>query len=292
MSACVFESTALVVVPLTCATWLDACLACSYESVPSRTVLVRDFSGPITHLKVHKNPGMEAVELLDSLSGDDGPGSKRDVRWHCCVDFLPCLCHSLAVWLCGCECVQASMWQRLGRLLGGDDGSDDEEGETIHVFSLASGHLYERFMKIMMLSVVRRSSSPVKFWLVENFLSPEFKDAIPHLAEKCVAAAVVCVRTWGAGSRARNARACRFGFEVQMVTYKWPNWLRQQTEKQRIIWGYKILFLDTLFPLNLKKVIYVDADQVVRGDLTELWNMDLKGKPYGYTPFCTSREVC
>ena len=184
------------------------------------------------------------------------------------------------------------MWQRLGRLLGGDDGSDDEEGETIHVFSLASGHLYERFMKIMMLSVVRRSSSPVKFWLVENFLSPEFKDAIPHLAEKCVAAAVVCVRAWGMGSRARNACACRFGFEVQMVTYKWPNWLRQQTEKQRIIWGYKILFLDTLFPLNLKKVIYVDADQVVRGDLTELWNMDLKGKPYGYTPFCTSREVC
>ena len=105
MSACVFESTALVVVPLTCATWLDACLACSYESVPSRTVLVRDFSGPITHLKVHKNPGMEAVELLDSLSGDDGPGSKRDVRWHCCVDFLPCLCHSLAMWLCGCVTV-------------------------------------------------------------------------------------------------------------------------------------------------------------------------------------------
>ena len=27
-----------------------------------------------------------------------------------------------------------------------------------------------------------------------------------------------------------------------------------QTEKQRIIWAYKILFLDVLFPLNLKKV--------------------------------------
>lgn len=71
----------------------------------------------------------------------------------------------------------------------------------------------------------------------------------------------------------------RFGFDFAMVTYKWPNWLRQQTEKQRIIWGYKILFLDVLFPLNLKKVIYVDADQVVRADLTELWNMDLQGKP-------------
>ena len=27
-----------------------------------------------------------------------------------------------------------------------------------------------------------------------------------------------------------------------------------QTEKQRIIWAYKILFLDVLVPLNLKKV--------------------------------------
>lgn len=46
----------------------------------------------------------------------------------------------------------------------------------------------------------------------------------------------------------------RFGFQVELVTYKWPNWLRAQTEKQRIIWGYKILFLDVLFPLNLTKV--------------------------------------
>ena len=41
---------------------------------------------------------------------------------------------------------------------------------------------------------------------------------------------------------------CRF------VTYKWPSWLHKQTEKQRIIWAYKILFLDVLFPLGLRKV--------------------------------------
>ena len=40
----------------------------------------------------------------------------------------------------------------------------------------------------------------------------------------------------------------------------------------------------------MKKVIYVDADQVVRADLGELWDMDLHGKPYAYTPFCDSRE--
>ena len=52
--------------------------------------------------------------------------------------------------------------------------------------------------------------------------------------------------------------------------------LSVQTEKQRLIWAYKILFLDVLFPLNLGKVIFCDSDQVVRGDMAELWNMDLK----------------
>jgi len=29
-----------------------------------------------------------------------------------------------------------------------------------------------------------------------------------------------------------------YGFEYEFVTYKWPHWLRAQTEKQRIIWAY------------------------------------------------------
>ncbi len=60
--------------------------------------------------------------------------------------------------------------------------------------------------------------------------------------------------------------AAEYGFKYEMVTYKWPHWLRGQKEKQREIWGYKILisFLDVLFPLSLDKVIFVDADQIVR----------------------------
>lgn len=46
--------------------------------------------------------------------------------------------------------------------------------------------------------------------------------------------------------------------------------------------SYKILFLDVLFPLNVKKIIYVDADQIVRTDLRELTEIDLHGAPYGY----------
>jgi len=36
----------------------------------------------------------------------------------------------------------------------------------------------------------------------------------------------------------------------------------------------------------LRKVIFCDSDQVIRADLAELWNYDLDGAPYAYTPFC------
>lgn len=35
-----------------------------------------------------------------------------------------------------------------------------------------------------------------------------------------------------------------------------------QTDKQRLIWAYKILFLDVLFPLGIDRIIFVDSDQV------------------------------
>lgn len=56
--------------------------------------------------------------------------------------------------------------------------------------------------------------------------------------------------------------AAEYNFQYELVQYKWPRWLHQQTEKQRIIWGYKILFLDVLFPLAIDKFLFVDADQV------------------------------
>ncbi|XP_067149542.1 UDP-glucose:glycoprotein glucosyltransferase 2 isoform X2 [Apteryx mantelli] len=123
---------------------------------------------------------------------------------------------------------------------------------------------WDSVTRIMMLSVLRHTKTPVKFWFLKNYLSPTFKDVIPHMAKK-------------------------YGFKYELVQYKWPRWLYQQTEKQRIIWGYKILFLDVLFPLAVDKIIFVDADQIVRSDLKELRDLDLNGAPYGYTPFCDSR---
>lgn len=34
---------------------------------------------------------------------------------------------------------------------------------------------YERFLKIMMLSVLKNTLRPVKFWFIKNYLSPQFK---------------------------------------------------------------------------------------------------------------------
>jgi len=39
--------------------------------------------------------------------------------------------------------------------------------------------------------------------------------------------------------------------------------------------------LDVLFPLDVKKIIFVDADQVVRADMMKLMELDLHGAPYG-----------
>ncbi|KAL4920941.1 UDP-glucose:glycoprotein glucosyltransferase-domain-containing protein [Aspergillus aurantiobrunneus] len=146
----------------------------------------------------------------------------------------------------------------------GSKGSQEANAD-INIFSVASGHLYERMLNIMMVSVMRNTKQTVKFWFIEQFLSPSFKSFLPHLANE-------------------------YGFSYEMVTYKWPHWLRAQKEKQREIWGYKILFLDVLFPLSLDKVIFVDADQIVRADMNDLVNLDLDGAPYGFTPMCDSRE--
>lgn len=130
----------------------------------------------------------------------------------------------------------SGIWNSITSSFSGGT-AESNEPETINIFSVASGHLYERLLRIMMLSLMKHTKSPVKFWFLKNFLSPQFIDFLPHMARE-------------------------YNFQYELVQYKWPRWLHQQTEKQRIIWGYKILFLDVLFPLDVKKIIFVDADAV------------------------------
>jgi UDP-glucose:glycoprotein glucosyltransferase len=146
-------------------------------------VVVSSFEGVIVYPNVIKKAGMEKEDVLDE-SGS-GPKIVDKVKW--------------------------AYVEVNSRLFG--------KKETINVFSVASGHLYERFLSIMMLSVKQQTKNKLKFWLIENFLSPSFIEFLPFLAEA-------------------------YDFEYEFVTCnqylnldKWPYWLRHQTEKQRTIWG-------------------------------------------------------
>uniref|UniRef100_A0A8C4EH43 UDP-glucose ceramide glucosyltransferase-like 1 n=1 Tax=Dicentrarchus labrax TaxID=13489 RepID=A0A8C4EH43_DICLA len=197
-------------------------------------VVLNNFKSRIIKVKVQKKPDKFNEELLSDVTEENDAG----------------------------------FWKSLTRGFTGGGKAEElkqEKDDVINIFSVASGHLYERFLRIMMLSVLKNTKTPVKFWFLKNYLSPTFKEFIPHMAKQ-------------------------YGFQYELVQYKWPRWLHQQTEKQRIIWGYKILFLDVLFPLAVDKILFVDADQIVRTDLKELRDFDLEGAPYGYTPFCESRR--
>uniref|UniRef100_A0A8B9JKG7 UDP-glucose ceramide glucosyltransferase-like 1 n=1 Tax=Astyanax mexicanus TaxID=7994 RepID=A0A8B9JKG7_ASTMX len=200
-------------------------------------VVLNNFKSKIIKVKVQKKPDKMNEELLSDATNENDSG----------------------------------FWQSLTRCLStlfktiSQRNKTPDKDDVINIFSVASGHLYERFLRIMMLSVLKHTKTPVKFWFLKNYLSPTFKEWIPYMAKE-------------------------YGFQYELVQYKWPRWLHQQTEKQRIIWGYKILFLDVLFPLAVDKILFVDADQIVRTDLKELRDFDLEGAPYGYTPFCESRR--
>nr|XP_040218313.2 UDP-glucose:glycoprotein glucosyltransferase [Anopheles coluzzii] len=207
------------------------------HTAESTRVIISSLRSHVLKLRVTKKPGMAGVDLLGDEKDAAGGGG---------------------------------IWDSISSIVGtggGDSAASGGTGETevLNIFSVASGHLYERLLRIMMLSLLKHTSTPVKFWFLKNYLSPQFIDFLPHMAEE-------------------------YGFQYELVQYKWPRWLHQQTEKQRIIWGYKILFLDVLFPLDVKKIIFVDADQIVRADMKELNDFDLGGAPYGYTPFCDSRQ--
>ncbi|KAG9313493.1 glycosyltransferase family 24 protein [Chiua virens] len=199
---------------------------------------VMNFDGLTLYPRLTRKPGMERADVLNGLQGvrDEGSGN------------------IMGNWMSKMTSFLTNKESEIKSVQKQGDGQAD-----INIFTVASGLLYERFASIMILSVLRNTNSSVKFWFIENFLSPSFLEFIPHMAAE-------------------------YGFQYELVTYKWPSWLRAQKEKQRVIWAYKILFLDVLFPMDLKKVIFVDADQIVRADLQELVDLDLHGAPYGYTP--------
>jgi UDP-glucose:glycoprotein glucosyltransferase len=234
---------------------LDSAGPISWAPVPgdeTTEIALMSFQGATIFPRLSRKPGQEDADVLapeESLASEMASKGAQKVN-----KFLGKM---------GLNFNSEKVLQKGADLFAGSKPKKGTQAD-INIFSVASGHLYERMLNIMMVSVMRHTNHTVKFWFIEQFLSPSFKSFLPHIAAE-------------------------YGFEYELVTYKWPHWLRSQTEKQREIWGYKILFLDVLFPLDLEKVIFVDADQIVRTDMYELVQHDLEGAPYGFTPMGDSR---
>ena len=146
--------------------------------------------------------------------------------------------------------------------------SNQATQKYLNIFSIASGLPYERLLRIMMYSVSlqKKSDRKLKFWLFDSFVSPPFRDMIRKMSSL-------------------------LKFEFEFVSYKWPTWLLPQKTKMRHVWAYKILFLDVIFPMRpeVDRVIFVDADQVARADLSELAEFDMDHQVYAFVPFCEDR---
>jgi UDP-glucose:glycoprotein glucosyltransferase len=137
------------------------------EDSSGKIIVVKSFQDVVHRLFVMKRPGKEHIPLLedkDSSSRNGGEAEKEGGFW---------------------KNLKSSIF---GQEEGGEKGivkrRGDGDDDTIHVFSLATGHLYERFLRIMMLSVIKSTKSNVKFWLFENYLSPKFKEIARLMMEK------------------------------------------------------------------------------------------------------------
>ncbi|KAH3684201.1 hypothetical protein WICPIJ_004844 [Wickerhamomyces pijperi] len=127
----------------------------------------------------------------------------------------------------------------------------------INIFTFASGYSQEQMLTVMMASASNTTQSSVKFWILENFMSASLRGMLPTLAEN-------------------------YGFEYELISFKWPVGLKSAPDRQTEFWSYKFLFLDLLFDLDLDRVIYISPDQTILHDLKELVELDLEGSPYAF----------
>lgn len=149
---------------------------------------VSDFNGKVVRLAVAKRKGMEDEALLEAADDEGGaPGGAAKGK------------KAKAAKKDG-----EGLWGRAVSMFSKDKSADaagagagaagaasppaadnaptteialaeaKEDNSKIHIFSVASGHLYERFLKIMIQSVLRHTKTPVKFWFISNYMSPKW----------------------------------------------------------------------------------------------------------------------
>ena len=132
-----------------------------------QTVSVFSWEPEVMSLSVTRRPAMLHARLLDSGDQADGGGGGGGME-------------------------EESLWSAMGSMFGAASPEKKKktvtlalselpvgkDHDTIHVFSLASGHLYERFLKIMMLSVITNTKAPGTTYPFHHPSLPSFLPSI------------------------------------------------------------------------------------------------------------------
>lgn len=138
-------------------------------------VAVDDFSGRHILLLLRKNPSKLDEDVLDVSPLQAAASLRRDD----------------SIWgqfkgiVRNREDKSNEKSNHMASIVGPKNASTTTENDnTIHVFTVASGHMYERLQKIMILSAIKRSSRKIKFWFIENYMSPQMKSFLPFMAKE------------------------------------------------------------------------------------------------------------
>jgi UDP-glucose:glycoprotein glucosyltransferase len=131
------------------------------EKAVSVPVAVAGFGDSDVLLVLHKDPLRRHEDVLDADSGTVTNGN-------------------------GAGPTSSSMWSKVTKAVRRDSSSNESasDDDTIHVFTVASGHMYERLQKIMILSAIKRTKNRVKFWFIKNYMSPTMKQFVPIMARQ------------------------------------------------------------------------------------------------------------
>ena len=137
---------------------------------------------------------------------------------------------------------------------------------NLNIFTTICKKLDEILVGKLIASVRKYNpSADVTFWVLSNYASSTFKAMKLQLETE-------------------------YNVTIEFVTYKWPNFVRRQLLKQKICQGYKVLFLDVLFPQELENVVYMSPNLICRADLSTLVNLELYNAPYAFPSMCEDKE--
>lgn len=193
-------------------------------------------------------------------------------------------------------CLGSSRFSRPKNLKRRDLSPIKKEQAEINIFTVASGLLYEVGLEcyaneqlthcaFVSICVHHVSQCPQEYrpqgqvLFIESLLSPSFLLS-PIITGPTNASLTLFIGIHSSHGRRVQRRLRARHLRVAVMAPR----AARETMHHPIIWAYKILLLDALFPKDLKKVIFVDADQIVRADLKEPVDLDLQAAPYGYSP--------